>query len=314
VTRRSLFANVRDRLGEASPLPWYSGGGLWWGLSRLQVTSTTARDRAPTLTLPRSTRGGKKLTQVFVTGCASLLLASAAFAQGVGSPAAATQPATTTNIPLIDLFFKGGIFMYPLAGCSILAVAIIFERMLSLRRSQVIPKNFMKGLRGVWRDPQADRQRALDYCRQKDSPIARMLAAGIKRMPRGIAVAEKAIEDAGANEALKLRRNMRFLYAIGSVATLLGLIGTIYGMIKAFEAAAAEGVGRINELSTGIYLAMVNTFSGLAVAIVVTIFYYFLIGRIERLISELNDELTDFSDQFGFNAESDRELRTTSTL
>ena len=114
-------------------------------------------------------------------GCMGLLLATSVFAQDAAPPAtaAATQPTASTNIPLIDLFFKGGIFMYPLAGCSILAVAIIFERMLSLRRSQVIPKNFMKGLRGVWRDPQADRQRALDYCRQKDSPIARMLAAGI---------------------------------------------------------------------------------------------------------------------------------------
>ncbi len=254
--------------------------------------------------------------QSIFAGCAAILSASTAFAQEVGAQAATatTQPATNTSMPLIELFIKGGIFMYPLAACSIIAVAIIFERMLSLRRSQVIPKNFMKGLRGVTRDLREDRQRALDYCRQKDSPIARMIAAGIKRIPRGFAAAEKAIEDAGANEALKLRRNMRFLYAIGSVATLLGLIGTIYGMIKAFQAAAAAGVGRINELSTGIYLAMVNTFSGLAVAIVVTIFYYFFVGRIERLISELNDELTDFSDQFGFNAESDRQLRTTSTL
>lgn len=262
----------------------------------------------PSLPRPRARFSGPSL----FAGCAAILLASTAWAQEAGAAAATTQPAT--NMPLIELFIKGGIFMYPLAACSIVAVAIIFERFLSLRRSQVIPKNFMKGLRGITRDLRQDRQRALDYCRQKDSPIARMLAAGIKRLPRGFAAAEKAIEDAGGNEALKLRRNMRFLYAIGSVATLLGLIGTIYGMIKAFQAAAAAGVGRINELSTGIYLAMVNTFSGLAVAIVVTIFYYFFIGRIERLISDLNDELTDFSDQYGFNAESDRELRTTSTL
>jgi len=248
-----------------------------------------------------------------------LLLGSAAWAQdGVPSTAPAatpsTQPSASPNIPVIDLFFKGGFFMYPLAACSILAVAIIFERFLSLRRGQVIPKNFMKGLRGVWRDIRDDRGRALEYCRQKDSPIARMLAAGIKRLPRGFVAAEKAIEDAGANEALKLRRNMRFLYALGSVATLLGLIGTISGMIRAFEAAAVAGVGRVNELSTGIYEAMVNTFGGLAVAIVVTLFYYFFIGRIERLISELNDELTSFSDEYGFNAESPAELRVTTTL
>lgn len=250
----------------------------------------------------------------FIPLAAALALPAIAWAQSA-PPVATTQPGgVNTGIPVIDLFFKGGFFMYPLAACSVLAVAIIIERFLALRRSQVIPRRFMPGLKNVWRDVQADRGRALEYCRQHDSPIARMIAAGIRRLPRGIPAAEKAIEDAGANEALKLRRNMRFLYALGSTATLLGLIGTISGMIKAFQAAAVAGVGRVNELSTGIYEAMVNTFGGLAVAIVVTIFYYFFVGRIERLISELNDQLSDFSDQFGFTAETDRELRATSTL
>jgi biopolymer transport protein ExbB len=143
-----------------------------------------------------------------------------------------------------------------------------------------------------------------------------MVEAGVKRMPRGLVVAEKAVEDAGANEAIKLRRNMRFLYALGSVATLLGLIGTISGMIQAFQSAAgsASGNADVHALTTGIYEAMVNTFGGLAVAIVVTIFYYFFVGRIERLITDLNDSLANFSDEFGFNAESDRELRVTQTL
>jgi biopolymer transport protein ExbB len=248
-----------------------------------------------------------------LAGFSTLALASApAWAQQSGP--SATQPAVETGIPAIDLFFRGGFFMYPLAGCSVLAVAIIIERFLALRRSQVIPRGFMAGLRNAARNLREDRERALQYCKLHDSPIARMLAAGIKRLPRGFDAAEKAIEDAGANEALKLRRNMRFLYALGSVATLLGLIGTITGMIRAFQAAAVVGVGRVNELSTGIYEAMVNTFGGLAVAIVVTIFYYFFVGRIERLISELNDHLASFSDEYGFNAASETELRTTSTL
>jgi biopolymer transport protein ExbB len=138
-------------------------------------------------------------------------------------------------------------------------------------------------------------------CQHNDSALARMLAAGIKRLPRGVPAAEKAIEDAGANEALRLRRNMRFLYALGSVATLLGLIGTISGMIKAFQNAATSGPVDPHKLSTGIYEAMVNTFAGLAVAIIVTTFYYFFVGRIERLISELNDALTQFSDDFQFD-------------
>lgn len=209
-----------------------------------------------------------------------------------------------------DLYLKGGWFMYPLTACSVLALALIIERGMALRRGLVIPARFLPGLRVVARDLRENREGALDYCRANDSAIARMLAAGIKRLPRGVDAAEKAIEDAGANEALKLRRNMRFLYSLGSVATLLGLIGTISGMIKAFQAAASSGAGDVHKLSTGIYEAMVNTFAGLAVAILVTIFYYYFVGRIERLISDLNDTLAQFSDDFGFNNVVDPELET----
>jgi biopolymer transport protein ExbB len=193
--------------------------------------------------------------------------------------------------------------MYPLTLCSVLALALIVERFLALRRGVVIPRAFLAGLHLVARDLQKNRESAMEYCRTQDSPISRILSAGIKRLPRGVVAAEKAIEDAGANEALKLRRNMRFLYALGSVATLLGLIGTISGMILAFQSAAESGSGRgdVQKLSEGIYEAMVNTFGGLAVAIVVTIFYYYFVGRIERLISEMNDTLARFADEFGFN-------------
>lgn len=241
------------------------------------------------------------------------LAQDAAPAAGAASPDATASPAVP-KISVFGLFLKGGIFMYPLALSSIAGVAIILERFLALRRSQVIPPDFLPGLRKVFIDVREDRDAALDYCKKHDSPISRMVAAGIKRMPRGLMAAEKAIEDAGGNEALKLRRNMRFLYALGSVATLLGLIGTISGMIKAFQVAAVAGVGRVDQLSTGIYEAMVNTFGGLAVAIVVTIFYYFFVGRIERLVGEINDALAEFSDEYGFNAESEAELAVTASL
>jgi biopolymer transport protein ExbB len=241
----------------------------------------------------------------------------AADAPPASAPAAAQADAAAPDSTMNywELYKKGGPFMYPLTLCSVLAIGVIIERFISLRRRAVMPPGFMEGLKSVWRDPRSDRVAAIAYCTRSDSPIGRMLGAGIKRLPRGLASAEKAVEDAGANEALKLRRNMRFLYALGSVATLLGLIGTISGMIKAFQANASTGGNPdVAKLSTGIYEAMVNTFGGLAVAIVVTIFYYFFVGRIERLITDMNDALSNFSDDFGFNAESDVELRATSTL
>ena len=218
---------------------------------------------------------------------------------------AITQPATaateTPSLSPLELIQKAGYFIYPLALCSILAVAIIIERMVALQRSKVVPAGFISGLRAVSQDPVEDREQALRYCEQNDSSLARVIAAGIRRLPRGVAAAEKSMEDAGANETLKLRQNLRFLYSMGNVATLLGLIGTISGMIHAFHVASVLGPGHEDKLSEGIYEAMVNTFAGLAVAIVVTVFYYYLVGRIERLVSELSEAANDFGRMAGFD-------------
>lgn len=239
--------------------------------------------------------------------------AGAAPAGAVAAPAQADAPAPPKLSP-IQLFFLAGIFMYPLAATSVVSVALIIERFIALRRGRVIPPGFLTGLKGIYQDPREDRDRALEYCQKHDSPLARMIAAGIRRLPRGYAAAEKAIEDAGGNEALKLRQNMRFLYSLGSVATLLGLIGTISGMIKAFQVASVAGPGHADLLSKGIYEAMVNTFAGLAIAIVVTIFYYWFIGKIEKLVSELNDAVNEFGRDVGFDANPDEEVAATSTL
>lgn len=253
-----------------------------------------------------------------------LLVRSAVRAQTT-LPALAAGPATAPAVtkadePIIpplspaDLFWKAGVFIWPLAACSVLAVALIIERFVALRRSRVLPPGFLAGIRQVFRDPKEDRDRALAYCDEHDSPLARTIAAGIRRLPRGIPAAEKAIEDAGANEALKLRQNMRFLYSLGSVATLLGLIGTIWGMIKAFEVASVLGPGHADKLSEGIYEAMVNTFAGLAIAIVVTVFYYYFQGRIEKLVSEMNDAVNEFGRDAGFDRTAADEIAATGVL
>lgn len=246
------------------------------------------------------------------------LLVAATGAVAQNSPAAmqpAPAAAAAPDISVFQLFLKGGFFMYPLAFCSVLAIGIIFERFAALARKRVLPRELVPGLRGVFKDPQEDRDAAIAYCKSHDSPLARVLAAGIRRLPRGWSAAEKAIEDEGGNQALRLRHNMRLLYALGSVATLLGLIGTISGMIKAFQVAAVAGVGRVDQLSTGIYEAMTCTFAGLAVAVVVTLFYYYFMGRIERLVGEMNDTVSQFADDYGINqaekrSEEERELST----
>ena len=235
----------------------------------------------------------------------AVVYCGAALAQQVGAPAsapvaidaAAAAPGAAETQTLWELFVAGGPAMYALLLCSVLSIAIIIERFVSLRRSVVIPPGFAPGLLGVFRDPVEDRQPAIAYCKSRDSAIARVVVAGLNRLPRGPVAAEKAMEDAGANEALRLRRNIRMLYALGSVSTLLGLIGTISGMIKAFQVASGGGMGKAELLAKGIYEAMVCTFGGLAVAVVCTAFYYYFLGRIERLVGDMNDSLGEVGDR-----------------
>ncbi len=193
------------------------------------------------------------------------------------------------RISFIELLLKGKWFMLPIALCSLLGVGIILERLFALRRGIIAPPAFMPGLAQRLGLSGENREDAIAYCHQNDSPIGRIMAVGIRKMPQGVEAVEQAIEDAGANEVSKLRRNLRMLYGVAAIAPMLGLLGTVWGMIEAFQVAAQHGLGRAELLAEGIYEALVTTFAGLCVAIPVLVFYYFFLSRIETLISHLND-------------------------
>jgi biopolymer transport protein ExbB len=266
---------------------------------------------------PRSRRSRFRLPPTLIGALAVLTTAALALAQArTDNPApAATAPAvnaaaaTPTAAPaaessemsLWELHNKGKPWIYALDACSVLAVAIILERLFSLRKGKVLPSSFLAGLRAVYRDPTRDRLQAIAYAESDGSAMGRMVAAYFKRLPHGVPAAEKAMEDTGANEALRLRTNLRVFYAIGSAATLIGLLGTIAGMIRAFQttAKAGDAANKVELLSTGIYEAMVCTFGGLAVAILVTIFYYYFVGRAEKLVTDMNEEVGRFGEEFG---------------
>jgi len=206
-----------------------------------------------------------------------------------------TDPAAhaKADISFLQLLLKGGWFMVPMIACSLLGLAVIFERLLVLRRGQIMPPDFMEGLESVYRGP-ADTAAGLRYCQAHRSPLGRIMAAGIRKLPQGEADAERAIADTGGNEVAKLRRNLRTLHGIAAVAPTLGLLGTTWGMIVAFQAASRVGLGHSETLTTGIYEALVTTLSGLMIAIPVLMAYYFFVGRIDHLVIELNDLIQDF--------------------
>lgn len=185
-----------------------------------------------------------------------------------------------------DFVVKGGPTMGVIIACSLVALTVVVERSIVLRRGAVIPRGFLEGLKAVW----GDREAALGYAKANGSPIARVLEAAIARREQGTAAVEKAVEDAGRREVVRLRHRMRLLGSLPQVSTMLGLLGTIFGMIKTFQAVATSGqaLGKTELLAKGIFEAWTNTAAGLLVAIPVMIAYQMLMGRIDARIAELD--------------------------
>ena len=222
-------------------------------------------------------------------------------AAGAGAPAGGRTVQLGLKMSFLELLMRGGVFMLPLAFCSLMGLALVIERLIALRRSAVIPGRFMPGLKAAFRREVADRAAGLSYCRQEDCPISRVVASGIRKMHRSEEAVERAIEDAGANEVSKLRRNLRMLYSIAVVSPMLGLLGTVWGMILAFQVASDPNVDVTNRgplLGKGIYEALVTTLAGLMIAIPVLMFYYYFLGKIDRLVHEMNEVSVDFLEHY----------------
>jgi len=194
---------------------------------------------------------------------------------------------------LFSLLRQGGAVMIPLAIGSILALAIGIERAISLHRNRIIPDGFMEKLVAKWGDD-ADEEASLAYCDEVGGPVGHIFKSGILSMEEGPAVVEKAIEDAGCREANILKRSIRGLSVIATVSPLLGLLGTVYGMISAFQTATAVGMGKSDVLAKGIYEALVTTAFGLTIAIPVLLAYQVLNTRIDKIVDELDQMGIEF--------------------
>ena len=211
-----------------------------------------------------------------------------------------------------DFLVKGGPLMIPIGLCSLIAVTVIVERLISLRRANVIPPDFVSGLKPII-DRNGDGYRgALAYCERNGSPIANIFAAGIRSLGFSVEILEKHIAQAGQREILNLRKYLRVLSLIASIAPLLGLLGTITGMIKAFQtvAAAGETLGRTEALAKGIYEAMITTAAGLMVAIPVLIAYHWLAGKIEGLVAEMDRMTIEFVEENALRDQASRIVKS----
>jgi biopolymer transport protein ExbB len=202
-------------------------------------------------------------------------------------PVSEEEPISTKN--LWEILRQGGPLMIPIAVCSLILVAFVLERMISLRRGRVIPGPFIKRFLKQLGDGELDRDTALKLCEENGSPVAEVLAGAVRKWGRPAVEVEQAIIDAGERSTNGLRKYLRVINGVATVTPLLGLLGTVVGMIRAFNnIATADALGRPEMLAGGISQALLTTAFGLSVAIPALIFYLFFVSRVDQLIIEID--------------------------
>ncbi len=183
---------------------------------------------------------------------------------------------------LWELFLAGGILMWPIAAMSVIVVAFGIERAWALRRSRFVPRPLMTSLTALAGDGPFDPRRVYRACAAHPSVLADVVRAMLEKIGRPLPEIEHAVEATKEREASRLYANVRPISLAVSVTPLLGLLGTVQGMILAFYTTAnlQPGTDRAAELAQGIYVALITTFAGLCVAIPASVIAHFLEGRI----------------------------------
>ena len=189
---------------------------------------------------------------------------------------------------MLEIVQAGGWLMVPILLCSVVAAAISVERLWTLQRSRTTPRNLLAQVWSGIKNQELDSQRLREL--RNANPLGQVLAAGISNAKRGREVMKEAMEEAASSVAHDLERYLTSLGIIASIAPLLGLLGTVVGMIEVFTALMLEGAGNANNLAGGISQALITTAAGLSVAIPALIFHRFFLRRVDELMVTMEQE------------------------
>lgn len=199
------------------------------------------------------------------------------------------------SLPIIELVIKGGWIMAILGLLSVIAVYIFVERYLVISKAAREDKSFMNNIQNFILEGKLDAAKGL--CLTNNSPIGRMIEKGILRLGKPLNDINAAIENVGKLEIAKLEKNVAGLATIAGAAPMLGFLGTVIGMIRAFYDMSMAGNNiNIELLSQGIYQAMITTVGGLVVGITAYIFYNILVARIQKVVYLLEIRTSEFMD------------------
>ncbi len=186
-----------------------------------------------------------------------------------------------------ELFIKGGRFMWPLLICVVVGLIFILERLWTLSRARTNTRKLMYQVQKALRSEGIDA--ATKVCERTRGPIAAILHAGLLKSHRGPADVKEAIETAGSIEMAFLEKGLTAIAAIVSVAPMLGFLGTVSGMINAFEAIAASDQVSAKLVASGISEALITTATGLVIGIPTSLFHSYFVGQVDRFVVEMEE-------------------------
>lgn len=181
-----------------------------------------------------------------------------------------------------EIIKSGGWLMLPILACSVIALGIIIERLWALQKRRVIPKHLVAQVWHWERNQELDGERVKSI--RASSPLGRILAAGLSARDKDRDVMKESIEETGRHVVHELERYLNTLGTIASITPLLGLLGTVIGMIQVFTDLTIHGTGNVGNLAGGISQALITTAAGLSVAIPALMFYRYFRGRVDELV------------------------------
>ena len=218
-----------------------------------------------------------------------------AVAEAAENPVLTEVVETATEMNLWDMAVKGGWIMIVLALLSVISVYIFVERLMVIRKASKVDPVFMDRIRDYVKTDEL--KSAINYCRMTNTPAANMIEKGIERIDRSAAEVQAALENAGNLEVAKLEQRLSVMATISSGAPMIGFLGTVLGMVKAFwEMANAGNNIDITLLSGGIYEAMITTVGGLIVGIIAMFAYNYLVSRVNDVANVLEAQTLSFMD------------------
>ncbi len=197
------------------------------------------------------------------------------------------------SLSILDLAIKGGWVMIPLGILSVMAVYIIVERILTLKKADKDPERFIEKIKNLVYN--GDIAGAINQCQQFDTPFSRMIEKGITKIGTPLANIEASVENVGKIEIYRLERNLSILATISGAGPMLGFFGTVTGMVQAFIAIAQEeGTVSPKLLSSGMYEAMITTVGGLTVGIIAYVGYNYLVSKVDKIVHKMEYSTIEF--------------------